>query len=90
MKKIKTKAGYIAYETTIEENMLLGGRGVCDDCNSSVPNGYLVPVLNHYVCLECYKDFDDRSKYYPEDIPFETKNAAYFEAMIPMEGGSTK
>jgi len=89
MKKIKTKIGYIAYETTSQVTELLGGRGICDECNCFAPVGYLVPVLNHYQCPKCFKEWSSRGNYYPEDIPIEQRNAAYYESVIPVtdEGG---
>lgn len=84
MKKIDTKSGYIAYEATASETVLLGGCGICDDCGKGALNGYLVPVLNHYMCPDCFEDWQANAKYYPEDIPFEENRAYIYEAMIPM------
>lgn len=56
MHKIKSKCGYTVYETTAFEVMRLGGIGVCDECNTASLNGYLVPVLNHYMCPSCYEE----------------------------------
>lgn len=85
MLKFQTRQGYIAYRCTSEETTLLGGMGICDDCGEFSPNGFLVPVLNHYMCPHCFEDWQNRGRYYPEDIPIEHRHAAYFERMIPME-----
>ena len=90
MKKIKTKSGYIAYEATAEETGRLGGCGICDDCGEFAASGYLVPVLDHYMCPECFHDFEGRGTYYPEDIPVETRTAEYFESRIPLQGDETQ
>lgn len=88
MKKFVTPQGYTAYSCSATETTLLGGIGICDDCGKFAPVGYLVPVLNHYMCLKCFEDWKHFSRYYPEDIPFEAKNADYYESRIPMEGVS--
>lgn len=85
MRKIKSKCGYIVYEATAFETMRLGGIGVCDECNTASLNGYLVPVLNHYMCPSCYEEWNERAVYYPEDIPHEERVAEYYEKMIPTE-----
>lgn len=90
MKKLQTKAGLIAYHTTAAETTLIGGMGICDECGKAPPDGYLVPVLNHWQCPECFKDWAERAKYYPEDEPFERKNAAYYEARIPLTKSQTQ
>lgn len=84
MFKIKSKCGYTVYKATAFETMRLGGIGVCDECNTTSFEGYLVPVLNHYMCPECYKDWDARVEYYAEDIPREQRTADYYEANIPL------
>ena len=84
MEKFYTKNGLIAYKTTVSEIYSIGGFGICDECGAHPPEvGYLVPVLNHWQCEECFKDWSDRAKYYPEDAPYEAKRATYYEARIP-------
>jgi hypothetical protein len=90
MTKFKTSSGYLAYRATAAETTLLGGRGICDDCGEYAPEGYLVPVLNHYMCEECFKVFEGCGAFYPEDIPHEQHTAAYFENRIPLEGDETQ
>lgn len=84
MKKIRTKRGLIAYHTTAAETTLIGGMGICDECGAAPPDGYLVPVLNHWQCPDCFRDWAGRAKYYPEDAPFERRNARYYESRIPL------
>ena len=90
MRKIKTKCGYTAYITSKSEVQLLGGFGLCDHCNTLQRTGYLVPVLNHFLCERCYNDFDERAIYYRQDIAVETRNADYYESVIPLEEGDEK
>lgn len=56
MKKFTTKQGYIAYACTAAETAYLGGMGICDDCGKSALSGFLVPVLNHYMCPDCFEE----------------------------------
>jgi hypothetical protein len=84
MEKFYTYSGLIAYKTTTEEIMSIGGLGICDECGQFIPSGgYLIPVLNHWQCQECFNDWKSRARYYPEDAPFEARCAKYYEAMIP-------
>ena len=85
MKKITTTAGHIAYEVTAAETHRLGGLGICDDCNANPPHGYLISVMNHFQCPECFEDWCNRTVCYDEDAPIEAKNAEYYELMIPLE-----
>ena len=85
MLKFRTRQGYVAYRCTASETALLGGMGVCDDCGKFSETGFLVPVLNHYMCPRCFEDWQNRGHYYPEDVPIEQRRAAYYENIIPME-----
>lgn len=86
MRKIQSKCGYTVYEVSAAEVTLLGGFGICDECNEFAPKGYLIPVLNHYQCPKCYADWNERAVYYEEDIPHEQRVSEYYEKMIPLEG----
>lgn len=85
MKKCKLECGLTYYEATRPEIARLGGIGYCDECNEIAEKGYLVPVLNHYMCEECFEDWKKRAKKYPEDLYIEIKNCAYYERMIPLD-----
>lgn len=82
MTKTTTKAGHIAYSVAAAETAKLGGLGICDECNEYAPTGFLVPVLNHYMCPSCFKYWCSVARYYPEDRPVEARNAKYYEAVI--------
>ncbi len=84
MKKFKTAKGYIVYKATAAETALLGGIGVCDDCGQETAQGFLVPVLNHYMCPACFQDWEAHGTFYPQDTEIEAKNAAYYERRIPL------
>lgn len=84
MKKTVSKCGYTVYIASAHETFLLGGYGICDHCNEFTPNGYLIPVLNSYICSDCYKSWDERAIYYPEDIPAQDRTSQYYENKIPL------
>lgn len=85
MKKFKTAKGYIVYKAIAAETALLGGIGVCDDCGQETAQGFLVPVLNHYMCPACFQDWEAHGTFYPQDTEIEAKNAAYYERRIPLD-----
>lgn len=72
MKKFKSKCGYIVYETTPKECILItGGFGICDMCAKTDKKIFLVPVLNHALCIKCFETWNERAVFYKEDLPFE-------------------
>lgn len=88
MKKLTTKQGYIAYACTAQETTYLGGAGMCDECGKPALNGFLVPVVNRYMCPNCFEEWQNSGRFYPEDLPLEAKNAARYEYRIPMDSDS--
>lgn len=85
MKRINTEKGFIVYRALAEETARLGGCGVCDHCNEFALSGYLIPVLNHYLCEKCFDEWIKRSTYYPEDVEIEKGAAKCYENLIPVE-----
>lgn len=86
MKKLTLPCGLIAYRTSGEEVLSWGGLCICDECGEFHPEGgYLVPVLNHWQCTDCFKDWSSRAKHYPEDEDFERRVASYYEGILPVE-----
>lgn len=90
MNKIRLKNGLTAYRTTALELVLIGGFGICDECNSRPPEGYLVPVLNHWMCPKCFDEWKDTGKYNPQDAPIEARNCRYYESKIPITNNETE
>lgn len=84
MYKVKLLCGYTAYKALWSETMMIGGLGICDECNKFAPEGYLVPVLNHYQCPKCHEDWRERAVYYPEDVWSEKRYEQYYESHIPL------
>lgn len=86
IKKFTTRAGHVAYKTTLQETFTWGGLGICDDCGTlHREGGYLVPVLNHWMCEECFTDWQKRAKHYAEDDEYEKQVAARYERILPVE-----
>jgi hypothetical protein len=86
MKKFKSMVGYIVYEATAEDTQKLGGRGKCDHCDKFSETGFLVAVLNSYLCAGCYKEWDDSSRMYTEDLPVERRHEAYYDSVFQIQG----
>lgn len=84
MLKFKTRVGWTVYKVTDTECYSWGGLSICDDCGKFVSNGFLVPVLNHFMCIDCFNQWRSSSKFYPEDLPFERKNITYYESILPV------
>lgn len=82
MKKFLSKQGYVVYKVRREQLAYIGGFGICDDCGSSPDFGYLVPILNHYQCPNCFEEWNNNHTYYPEDLWFEKKYVKIYEDYI--------
>lgn len=71
------------------EVLMLGGVGVCDWCNDTSKTGYLVAVLNHWYCDECFHEWYQRAIFYDEDVSIETKNFNYFLSVYGLNESDT-
>lgn len=86
MKRIELPNGLTAFRTSTEELFSIGGLGICDHCNEyHSEGGYLIPVLNHWICSKCYKEWKERAIRYPEDDEFEQRYIRIYENLIPVE-----
>jgi len=85
MLKFKLKNGLTVYKTTAIEICSIGGFGICDECGEHSNEGYLIPVLNRWMCSKCYEDWKSYCKHYPEDDRIEARNSEYYEKLIPFE-----
>ena len=56
MKKFKLENGLTYYETPLTDLFRIGGAGICDHCGEFHTNGYLIPVLNHWICKACFDE----------------------------------
>lgn len=71
------------------EVLMLGGIGVCDWCNDTSKTGYLVAVLNHWYCDECFQEWYKRAVFFDEDTLIETKNYNRFLPVYGLKEGDT-
>lgn len=58
---------------------------ICDECGNEFDKGFLFPVLNHGMCLNCAKDFLRRNPLqfvYSSDMHFMNYYIDYFESLI--------
>lgn len=79
MKKFKSRAGLVVYKVSAKEMAIIDSPGICDFCGKKPNSGFLVAVMNKWMCPECYKDWDEASKYYPEDAHIEKRNEEYYD-----------
>ena len=86
---VENKKGFRVIKTSNTECIEWGGAAVCDHCNGTASFGYLVSVLNHWICPECFKDWYNRAKRYTDDIPYEEKKFEYFSIVLDIEGVET-
>lgn len=84
MIKFVNKIGYTVYKITAQECMQFGGLGICDECNTFSKVGYLVPVLNHFMCPKCYSEWLSYAKFYGEDLEFQNYYIRYYEGILPV------
>lgn len=82
MKKFTAKNGHLAYSADFEEISKLGGLAICDSCNEYATEGFLVPVLNYYMCPKCFARWESTADYFSEDSRYESQTAQYFERVI--------
>lgn len=84
MQKHTLKNGLTYYTVSTEELYRLGGVGVCDHCGTFHETGYLVPVLNHWLCKDCFEEWSKDARHYPEDDMYEEMSIKYYESKIPL------
>lgn len=57
----------------------LGSKGICDYCARSSERGYIVSVLDQWLCPECYAEFLQSSPApYIQDAPIEDIHHQYY------------
>ena len=84
MRKFKLDNGLTYYEVDIIELFRLGGAGICDHCGEYHTTGYLIPVLNHWICKSCFEEWSKNTKHYPSDDIYERMSIEYYESKIPL------
>lgn len=73
MQIIKNEKKFKILEISQEEMFSIGGYGICDSCNKSSHNGFLICVLHWWICEKCYKEWYVRAINYVDDQKFEQK-----------------
>ena len=85
IKPVTNEKGFLILLVDREDMaIMLDSPGVCDHCNQMPETGYLVAVLNHWLCPKCTKEFLERAVRYDEDIPIEKRNHEYYLHMAKM------
>ena len=85
MVKFKIPCGWRVFHTTYGEIISFGGLGICDDCSTlHTEGGYLVPVLNHWMCQSCFDEWRFRTQFYPSDVCFEQINIDIYQEYLPV------
>lgn len=74
-----TSRGFTYLPVTHDQCISWGGFAVCDFCNTSFQQGYLVFILNSALCPECMADWLKRQQSYStedvkEDLAFQEAN----------------
>lgn len=84
MTKHKLDNGLTYYEVSLSDLFRIGGAGICDHCGEFHETGYLIPVLNHWICKKCFDEWKSYAKHYPEDDIYEQRAIEYYESKIPL------
>ncbi|MGH2666093.1 hypothetical protein [Flavobacterium sp.] len=69
-----TKKGFQIIKMNTAQMLKIGGLCICDDCNNAMFSSTYIGALNSCYCDDCFKDFEERATYYPEDKGVETNN----------------
>ena len=72
------------YKVSLSDLFRIGGAGICDHCGEFHETGYLIPVLNHWICKKCFDEWKSYAKHYPEDDIYEQRAIEYYESKIPL------
>ena len=72
-KAFKNQKGHLLIHISMPDVVeMFGGFGICDSCNESDVEGYLIPALGEkWYCRKCYKEWKERAIYYEADREYE-------------------
>lgn len=79
---VNNAKGFKVIACTLQEISTIGGLGICDSCNECSFEGYYIAVLNHWYCPDCYQDWMQRAKKYPEDQSIEDRNFGLWSSLL--------
>lgn len=83
MEEITTKKGFKVLKVNLHEmHIKLNSPGICMGCNEIPSAGYLVPVLNDFMCEPCFIEWQENATYYGEDKEFEERTLEYYKTLL--------
>lgn len=83
MEEITTKKGFKVLKVNLQEmHEKLNSPGICMGCNEIPFKGYLVSVLNDYMCESCFIEWQKNATYYEEDKGFEERTLEYYKTLL--------
>ena len=84
--KFKISVGWTIYKVNRDEIFSWGGACICDYCNEDTTDeSYLIPVLAKCYCKKCFDRWEQRCKFYKEDLPYETSSVDYYDKILKLE-----
>lgn len=70
-----TDKGYSYVKCSNTDCFNWGGLGICDSCGRYIEDEvYLIFILNSAYCKKCFKEWENRSKRYKEDIQLQKES----------------
>ena len=86
-KIFKNKKGFKIIEATCGEMVCAlseyGCVGICDSCGLPKSGiGYYIAVLNCWYCKDCFNEWYNMAKYYPEDAEIENRNFELYRQIL--------
>lgn len=83
--KKENEKGFLVLETSAAETAEWDGLPICDDCGANAPKGYLIAVLNHWYCQECYDRWYEEAIHYEGDKTFEKRTYNNYAKLLKIE-----
>ena len=75
---VKNEKGFLIIEASSEDMMgrigHLGKMDYCDSCAKSSESYYYLPLMDKWVCKECYKEWYEGNVRNDEDLYIEIRN----------------
>ncbi len=87
MRKFKTESGHIVFELTRPEMTFIDSPGICDFCAAKPSVGFLIAVLNEWICPACDEKWEAVAKYFPEDMEIEKRNEEFYDLIYGGDDG---
>lgn len=79
MKIQLSKVGFKYAVVSQEDLHKIKSPGMCDNCLDFVGDeGRLVFVLNYILCPRCFAEWENRAKFYPQDVHFEDIKISHY------------